>query len=34
MQIEELLLEYKPTMVFVEHDSIFVEKIASAEIVI
>lgn len=29
MQIEELILEYKPTMLFVEHDSIFEQKIAT-----
>lgn len=29
MQIEHLLLEYKPTMLFVEHDSAFVDKIAT-----
>jgi lincosamide and streptogramin A transport system ATP-binding/permease protein len=32
MQIEALILEYKPTMIFVEHDSIFVEKIATMEL--
>lgn len=29
MQIEELLLEYKPTILFVEHDSIFCDHIAT-----
>lgn len=29
MQIEKLLLEYKPTMLFVEHDVRFREKIAT-----
>jgi len=29
MQIEELLLAYQPTMIFVEHDVMFVEKVAS-----
>lgn len=29
MQIESLLLEYEPTMIFVEHDRIFREKIAT-----
>lgn len=29
MQIEELLLEYQPTMLFVEHDLAFQEKIAT-----
>lgn len=29
MQIEKLLLEYKPTMLFVEHDRAFREKIAT-----
>lgn len=34
MQIEELLLEYKPTMIFVEHDIAFQEKIATSEILL
>lgn len=29
MQIEELLAEYRPTLLFVEHDNAFCEKIAS-----
>ncbi|AWP27391.1 Lsa family ABC-F type ribosomal protection protein [Paenibacillus sp. Cedars] len=29
MQIEELLLEYKPTLLFVEHDSEFVHNVAT-----
>lgn len=29
IQIEELLLRYEPTIIFVEHDSIFAEKIAT-----
>jgi len=29
MQIEELLLEYRPAMIFVEHDSVFADKIAT-----
>ena len=29
MQIEELLLNYQPTMLFVEHDEVFREKIAT-----
>ena len=29
MQIEELLSEFKPTMIFVEHDRAFVEKVAN-----
>ena len=32
IQIEELLLEYKPTMIFVEHDSTFTNKVATAHI--
>ncbi len=32
MQIEELLLEYSPTMVFVEHDEAFGSKIATREV--
>ncbi|GHV29080.1 Lsa family ABC-F type ribosomal protection protein [Clostridia bacterium] len=28
MQIEELILKYKPTLLFVEHDKMFIEKIA------
>ncbi len=29
MQIEQLILKYQPTMLFVEHDQIFTEKIAT-----
>jgi len=29
IQIEELLLTFKPTLLFVEHDRAFVEKIAT-----
>lgn len=29
MQIEELILQYEPTMLFVEHDSLFRDKIAT-----
>ncbi len=29
IQIETLLLEYQPTMLFVEHDTIFTQKIAT-----
>ncbi|MDR1007362.1 MAG: ABC-F type ribosomal protection protein [Campylobacteraceae bacterium] len=29
MQIENMLLEYRPTMLFVEHDKVFAEKIAT-----
>ena len=29
MQVEELILHYKPTMLFVEHDRRFREKIAT-----
>lgn len=32
MQIEELLLEYRPTLVFVEHDRAFCERIATKTI--
>lgn len=32
MQIEKLILEYKPTMIFVEHDYMFNENIATNEI--
>lgn len=34
MQIERLLTEYKPTMLFVEHDVMFREKIATKHIVL
>ena len=34
MQIEKLLLEYKPTMLFVEHDMKFREKTATKTIVL
>ena len=29
MQIEELLTKYRPTMLLVEHDTAFVEKVGS-----
>ncbi|MCI5729859.1 MAG: Lsa family ABC-F type ribosomal protection protein, partial [Clostridia bacterium] len=29
MQLEELLMEYRPTLLFVEHDRVFCEKIAT-----
>lgn len=29
IQIEELLLKFKPTILFVEHDKVFCEKIAT-----
>ncbi|WP_298035231.1 ATP-binding cassette domain-containing protein [uncultured Dysosmobacter sp.] len=29
IQIEELLMEYRPTLLFVEHDQVFQEKIAT-----
>ena len=29
MQLEELLLRYRPTLLFVEHDRVFREKIAT-----
>ena len=29
MQIEELLLQHKPTILFVEHDRMFCENIAT-----
>lgn len=32
MQIEELLLKYNPTLIFVEHDSVFQNKIATKSI--
>ncbi len=34
LQIEELLLKYRPTMLFVEHDSSFVGSIATRQIVL
>ena len=34
MQIEELLLEYQPTMIFVEHDIAFQHNIATSEILV
>lgn len=33
-QIESLILEYQPTLIFIEHDRLFREKIATKEIVI
>lgn len=32
LQVEEWILEYQPTMVFVEHDRVFCDSIASKEI--
>ncbi|MBQ5310767.1 MAG: ABC-F family ATP-binding cassette domain-containing protein, partial [Oscillospiraceae bacterium] len=32
MQIEKLLLEYEPTMIFVEHDRNFTDSIATKKI--
>jgi len=32
MQIEDFLLEYKPTILFVEHDGVFCEKVATVNI--
>ena len=32
IQIEKLLTEYSPTLLFVEHDSVFCEKIATASV--
>ena len=34
IQIEELLLEYKPTILFVEHDSVFCTKTATKQVVL
>ncbi len=34
MQIEELLLKYQPTMIFVEHDRVFGEKIATDRVML
>jgi len=34
MQVEDLLLDYKPTILFVEHDSIFCDKIATKKLVL
>jgi len=32
MQIEDLILSYKPTILFVEHDRVFCEKVATKSI--
>lgn len=32
IQIEELILNYEPTMLFVEHDKAFIERIATKRI--
>ncbi|MCL2499588.1 MAG: ABC-F type ribosomal protection protein [Defluviitaleaceae bacterium] len=32
MQIEELLMEYRPTLLFVEHDGVFCDKVATKRI--
>ena len=29
IQIEDAILKYKPTLIFVEHDKIFIEKVAT-----
>lgn len=34
MQIEELLLQYRPTMIFVEHDIVFQKNIATSEVLL
>jgi len=34
MQIEELLLAYRPTIIFVEHDSVFCERVATKKILL
>jgi len=34
IQIEEAILKYKPTLIFVEHDEAFIEKIATKTIII
>ena len=34
IQIEELLLKYKPTILFVEHDSVFCENIATKKVIL
>lgn len=34
MQIEELILEYKPTMIFVEHDKVFTDVIATQHVIL
>lgn len=32
VQIEEVILKYKPTMIFVEHDDTFIQKVATKQI--
>lgn len=32
IQLEEMILEYQPTMIFIEHDRVFTERIATAEV--
>ena len=32
IQIEDAILEYKPTLIFVEHDETFIEKVATKTI--
>ncbi len=34
IQIEQLIIQYKPTMLFVEHDRLFTEKIATKTIIL
>ena len=32
MQIEEMILKYKPTMIFIEHDETFIKNVATKTI--
>ena len=34
MQIEQLLLQFRPTVLFVEHDKMFCEKIATQTVIL
>ncbi len=34
VQLEELILKYRPTMIFIEHDRVFSEKILTKEVVL
>jgi ATPase components of ABC transporters with duplicated ATPase domains len=34
MQIENLILDYKPTIIFVEHDAVFTDKTATSSVVL
>ena len=34
IQIEELIITYKPTMIFVEHDSVFCDNVSTKTVIL